>query len=168
MKSAPLGIEYWVAKKSENSSGFTIAAIVLISLGMFSIWSPEADRPLPTIEPPTVALQKVVAPITEVLNGYPEQASILKEFYFEASETIRRDGQGEKVIQTKSNLRTFCKRSATLRFQGMFEKVHGLADVTFGNDGALSLVLGLKPGQLDHEKAADAFYAVAWACQEAQ
>lgn len=149
----------------------TIAAVTLIAVGVLSVWKPGigtgVDR-RSAITAPDVATQKIVAPITEVLNGHSKQANTLAVFYFEASETIRREGKaGGRIVKTKSHLRIFCKRAATLRFQEVFKKVPGLAEAVHGGNGALSKILGLKSGPLDHGKAADALHAVAWACQEA-
>ncbi len=148
----------------------TIAAIVLIAAGTLSVWKSglPGPSPMPDIKPPSVSLQALVGPITEILNGHPEQANILASFYFEASETIRRDGRNDRIIRTKDHLRTFGERAITLRFQGIFREVFGLAEAIHGGDGALSKILGLEAGQLDHMKAADALHAVAWACQEAE
>ena len=113
-----------------------------------------------------VELRSLVGLITEVLNGYPNQARVLSSFYFEASKTVRRDGGNARIIKTNNHLRTFGERAVTLRFQGMFQKVPGLSEAIHGGGGFLSEILGLDPGPLDHEKAADALHAVAWACQE--
>jgi hypothetical protein len=64
-------------------------------------------------------------------------------------------------------LRTFCERAVTLRFQGAFAKVPGLADAIHGPNGALAKLLQLEVSELDHAKAAAAMDAVAWACREA-
>ncbi|HDZ26234.1 hypothetical protein LCGC14_0809500 [marine sediment metagenome] len=148
----------------------TITAIVLVTFGVFSILRSGQAKPdqVPALDAPSAELQVIVKPITEVLNGYPKQASVLSSFYLEASKTIRRDGRNAKIIRSKNHLRTFGDRAVTLRFQEIFQKVPGLSKAIHGKSGALSQVLGLDPGPLDHEKTADAFYAVAWACQEAK
>ncbi len=147
----------------------TITAIVLIAVGVFSVWrlNLNGPTPIPNIDAPSVANQQIVAPITSLLKGNKKQSCVLSAFYFEASKTLRRDGNGEKIIKTKSHFRTFCKRAATLRFQGIFKSIPGLADAIHGKDGALSKILGLEAEMLDHEKTADALHAIAWACQEA-
>lgn len=149
----------------------TITAVVLIAIGVLSVWKPSLPGPVPVpvIDAPSVSLQALVKPIIEILNDSRShrQASILAAFYFEASEIIRRDGNNERIVKTGSHLRTFCERAATLRFQGVFSKVPGLAEAIHGGDGALPKILGLDPGPIDHEKSADALHAVAWACQEA-
>lgn len=148
----------------------TIAAVVLIAIGVLSVWKPSlpGPSPAPNIDPPSVSLRTLVAPITKVLDGHPKQAKVLTAFYYEASNTIRRDGNNEQIVKTGSHLRAFCNRAATLRFAGSFKKVPGLAAAIHGENGALPKILGLDPGPLDHEKAADALHAVAWACQEAK
>ena len=149
----------------------TIIAVILIAIGVIFILRPNSDGPTPTpnIDAPSVANQQIVAPITRLLNNSRShrQAGILAAFYLEASETIRRDGNNERIIKTKNHLRTFCERTATLRFQGIFKSVPGLAATIHGKDGALSKILGLEAGMLDHNKTADALHAIAWACQEA-
>ncbi len=150
----------------------TIAAILIIAIGAFSFWKSDSsgEESTPEISAPTASLQEIVQPITKLLNDNKshKQASILAAFYFETGETIQRDEENEQILKTKNHLRTFCERSATLRFQGIFSKVPGLAEAIHGGDGALSKILRLKAGQLDHKKAADAFHAIAWACQEAE
>lgn len=148
----------------------TIIASVLIAASVLSVWKPNLNVPTPTpdIESPSVANQQIVAPITELLKGNKKQSRVLSAFYFEASKTLRRDGNGEKIIKTKSHFRTFCERAATLRFQGIFKSVPGLADAIHGKNGALAKIIGLEAGLLDHEKSANALHAIAWACQEAK
>ncbi len=152
-------------------SGKVLAAI-LLTYGALSIWKPglPGPEPAPKIITPAVVLQDIVKPITELLNdnGSHGQASILAAFYFEASKTIRRDGNHGRILKTKDHLRTFCVRAATLRFQGIFKGVPGLSATIHGKDGVLSKIIGLEAGVLDHEKSADALHAVAWACQEAR
>lgn len=147
----------------------TIFAVVLVAAGSLYWWNPQVTSPqTPVIEPPGVALQSLVAPITKKLNGNPEEAKLLAAFYYEASETIRRDGLNAKIVKTKSHLVTFCERAASLRFQTTFAKVPGLATVIHGPDGVLAKVLNLEPGELDHAKSAEVLHAIAWACQEAE
>lgn len=116
---------------------------------------------------PTVDVQQIVAPVTAALAGHRDEARQLSAFYHSAAETVARDGEGAKVLQSTAHLRTFCERAATLRFQGAFQKVPGLAAAIHGPDGALAKLLGLQVAELDHGKAATALRAVAWACQEA-
>ena len=148
----------------------TIIAAVLIAFGVFSVWKPSLSGPdpVPDIDPPSASLQVIVKPITEVLDGYPEQEATLTGFFFEASEIIRRDGQNEKIVKTKHDLKLFLERAATLRFKGTFQKVSGLSESIHGRKGAFAKYLGTEAGLLDHTRAADVFYAVAWACQEAK
>jgi hypothetical protein len=70
-------------------------------------------------------------------------------------------------VKNTSHLRTFCENAVTLRFQGAFQTISGLADAIHGSNGALAKLLTLDVVELDHAKAADALDAVAWACQEA-
>ena len=119
------------------------------------------------IPQPAAEVRQAVTPVTTVLAGHGDQARELAAFYHSAAETVRRDGTGAKVVKSTSHLRTFCERAATLRFQGDFAKVPGLSDAIHGPNGALAKLLKLDVADLDHGKAADAFEAVAWACQEA-
>lgn len=135
----------------------TIFAVVLVAAGSLYWWNPQAVTPqAPVIEPPNAELQSLVAPITKKLGSSPAEAKLLAAFYFEASETIRRDGLNAKIVKTKSHLRTFCERAATLRFQGAFKKVPGLAAVIHGPEGVIAKVLGLEPFEVDHTKIAEA------------
>lgn len=147
----------------------TIFAVVLVAAGSLYRWNPQAATPIvPAIEPPSAQLQLLVAPVTRNLTGRPVEARLLAAFYYEASETIRRDGLNAKIVKTKPHLVAFCERAATLRFQGAFSKVPGLAAVIHGPDGVIAKVLGLEPGELDHAKSAEVLHAIAWACQEAE
>ncbi|MCL4190755.1 MAG: hypothetical protein KJZ87_03340 [Thermoguttaceae bacterium] len=140
--------------------GLAFVAIVYLGSG--------AQRPDDSAIPqPTADVQQVVAPVTAALSGHRDEARQLAAFYHSAAETVRRDGEGAKVIKSTAHLRTFCERAATLRFQGAFKKVPGLSAAIHGPDGALSKLLGLEVAELDHGKAAAALDAVAWACQEA-
>lgn len=156
-------------KETAFFSGKVIAAI-LLTYGVLSVWKPDLSGPAPTpeITPPSVSLQALVGPITEVLSGHKEQAKVLAGFYLESSKIIRRDGQNGKIIKTKYHLKLFLERAATIRFKGAFQKIHGLSESVHGSKGVLSKILGLESGVLDHAKAADALHAVAWACQEAE
>ena len=147
----------------------TILAAVLIAAGSLYWWKSQATSPqAPVIEPPSVAMQAVVQPVIKKLAGHPAEAKLLAAFYFEASETVRRDGANAKIVKTKSHLVTFCERAAALRFQGAFKKVPGLAAVIHGPNGVIAKVLNLEPGELDHAKSAEVLHAIAWACQEAE
>ena len=148
----------------------TVLAAVLVIVGLFYQLSGTVNIPdVPQIDPPSADLQKAVASITVLFSsGNREQAAELFDFYFEASKIIRRDGKNERILKTNSQLRTFCERAIKIRFSGAFQKVDGLADAIHGKKGSLSKIIGLSPGELDHEKVADAFYAIAWACQEAK
>ena len=140
--------------------GLAFVAIVYLGGG--------AQRPDSTVIPlPAGEVQQVVAPATAALAGNRDEARQLAAFYHSAAETVRRDDAGAKVIKSTAHLRTFCERAATLRFQGAFQKVPGLAAAVHGPDGALAKLLGLEVAELEHGKAADALDAVAWACQEA-
>jgi len=145
----------------------TLLATVLIVAGLVATWRPVAPSPEPIPEPPEAAAQAIVAPVSAKFAGHPDEARQLAAFYHAAAETIRRDGNGAKVVKTTADLRTFCQRAATLRFQGVFAKVPGLSRVIHGPDGALAKLLKLDVTDLDHAKAAAALDAVAWACQEA-
>jgi len=146
----------------------TIFAVVLVAAGSLYWWNPQSGTsPQPVIESPSVAMQAVVQPVIKKLAGHPAEAGLLAAFYYEASETIRRDGLNAKIVKTKSHLRTFCERAATLRFQRAFKRVPGLAAVIHGPEGVIAKVLGLEPFDLDHAKSAEVLHAIAWACQEA-
>lgn len=145
----------------------TLLATVLIVAGLVATWRPVAPAPEPIPEPPEAATQAIVRNVTERLAGHPNEAQQLAAFYHTAAETIRRDGNGAKVVKTTADLRTFCQRAVTLRFQGAFAKVPGLSRAIHGPDGALAKLLKLDVVDLDHAKAAAALDAVAWACQEA-
>ena len=150
----------------------TIIASVLIAASVLSVWKPNLRNPndIIDIDEPAASLRIVVGPIRKLLNnnGSRGQAGILATFYFEASETILRDSNHGRILKTKNHLRTFCERAATLRFQGIFKSVPGLADAIHGENGALAKIIGLEAGLLDHEKSANALHAIAWACQEAK
>ena len=145
----------------------TVVAAILIVVGLVAVWRPASPSPDPLPQPPEAATQAIVARVTQTLAGRPEQARQLAAFYDAAAEVVRRDGDGAKVIKTTADLRTFCERAVTVRFQGAFAKVPGLAEANHGSDGALASLLGLDVSQLEHGKAADALDAIAWACQEA-
>ena len=117
------------------------------------------------IPQPAVEARQAVAPVTAALAGHRDEARQLAAFYHSAADALRRDGAG--VVQNTGQLRTFCERAVTLRFQGAFQKVPGLSAAIHGPDGALATLLGLEVVELDHGKAAAALDAVAWACQEA-
>jgi len=145
----------------------TLLAAVLIVAGLAATWRPTAPSPDPIPDPPDAATRAIVAPVSANLAGHPDEARQLAAFYHAAAETIRRDGNGAKVVKTTSDLRTFCQRAVTIRFQGAFAKVPGLADAIHGPDGALAKLLKLDVTDLDHASAAAALDAVAWACREA-
>ena len=145
----------------------TVVAMALILAGLVATWRPVAPGDAIVIKAPTVATRVHVDPLTAILAGHPDEARQLAAFYHEAAKTIRRDGENARVVKTTSDLRTFCQRSVTLRFQGVFRKVPGLSDVIHGPEGALAKLLDLADTDLDHEKTAAALDAVAWACQEA-
>jgi len=145
----------------------TLMAVVLIVAGLAATWRPSGPSPEPTPDPPDAATRAIVAPVSAKLAGHPEEARQLAAFYHEAAETIRRDGNGAKVVKTTGDLRTFCQRAVTVRFQGAFAKVSGLADVIHGPEGALAKLLKLDVTDLDHARTAGALDAVAWACREA-
>jgi len=145
----------------------TLMAVVLIVAGLAATWRPTAPSPDPIPDPPDAAARAIVAPVSAKLAGHPDEARQLAAFYREAAETIRRDGNGAKVVKTTADLRTFCQRAVTVRFQGGFAKVPGLADVIHGPEGALAKLLKLDVTDLDHARTAAALDAVAWACREA-
>jgi len=145
----------------------TLIATLLIVTGLVAAWRPStsSERTIPA--PPDAATRANVRDVTTVLTGHPNEARKLATFYHEAAETIRRDGQGAKIIKTTADLRTFCQRTVTLRFQGDFAKVPGLADAIHGPKGALARLLQLEVTELDPIQAANGLDAVAWACEEA-
>jgi len=96
----------------------TLLAVVLIGAGLVAAWRPVVPNEKPIPEPPDAATRTIVGPVSAKLAGRPDQARQLAAFYHEVAETIRRDGNGAKVIKTADDLRTFCQRSVTLRFQG--------------------------------------------------
>ena len=145
----------------------TLMSAGLIVVGLLATWRPKAPDPEPIPNAPDAATRAIVAPVTQTLAGHADEARQLAAFYQAAAETIRRDGAGAKVIGTTGDLRTFCERAVTLRFQGAFAKVPGLADAIHGPNGALAKLLQLEVSELDHAKAAAAMGAVAWACREA-
>jgi len=145
----------------------TLLATVLIVAGLLATWRPTVPIPEPIPAPPEAATRAILGPVLAKLAGHADEARQLAAFYHEAAETIRRDGTGAKVVKTTADLRTFCQRAVTLRFQGAFAKVPGLSGAIHGPDGALAKLLKLDVAKLDHVKAAAALDAVAWACQEA-
>lgn len=145
----------------------TLLALVLIVVGVVTAWRPPAPTPDPRPAPPDAATAAIVAPVSTKLAGHPDEARQLAAFYDAAAEALGRDGRGAGVIKTTAELRTFCERAVTVRFQGAFAGVSGLADAIHGPDGALAKLLGLDVTELDHARAAAAFEAVAWACREA-
>ena len=149
----------------------TVLAVVLVAAGLIPFLSKkEASIPeVPEIGPPSAELRVAVEPIIlKFSDRHRKQAAELSAFYLDVSEVIRRDGKNERILKTYAQLRTFCERAVTIRFAGAFSEVPGLAAAIHGNGGALSKLLGLSPGAMDHEKVADAFHAIAWACQEAR
>jgi len=145
----------------------TLLALILIVAGVVATWRPPPPSPDPSPTPPDAATRAIVAPVSAKLAGHPNEAGQLAAFYHEAAETIRRDGNGAKVVKTTADFRRFCERAVTVRFQGAFAKVPGLADVIHGPEGALAKLLGLDVTDLDHARTAAALDAVAWACREA-
>ena len=144
-----------------------VAAIALVVVALVP-WGEGADGPAaPEIPAPSAEAKRAVMPITALLSGHGDQARELAAFYHAAADVVRRDGAGAKVVKKTSDLRTFCEKAVTLRFQGVFQKVPGLAEVIHGSKGALAQLLELDVVELDHANAADALDAVAWACQEA-
>lgn len=147
----------------------TIFAVVLVASGGLYWWNPQTGTPdIQVIRPPGPELQEIVGRITRKLIGRPAEAKLLAAFYYEASETIRRDGYNDKVVKTNSHFATFLERSVTLRFQGIFAEVPGLAEAIHGESGVIAYILQLAPGELDHVRAAIVLEAIAWACQEAE
>jgi len=145
----------------------SLVAVVLIVAGVVAAWRPVSPSPAPDPNPPDDATRATVAPVVAALGGHAEEARQLAAFYLAAAETIRRDGAGAKVLKNTAHLRTFCERAVTLRFQGAFAKVPGLAAAIHGPSGALAKMLKLDVAELDHGKAAVALEAIAWACGEA-
>ena len=141
-------------------------AAALILAGLAAAWRPAAPAPAPGPDPPDAAVRAIVGPVTAKLAGHPEEARTLAAFYAAAADTVRRDGQGAKLLRTTPQLRTFLERAVTLRLQGSFSKVPGLAETIHGPDGALAKLLGLEAAELDHARAAAALSAIAWACNE--
>jgi hypothetical protein len=121
-------------------------------------------NPLPQ---PDAAARSAVSAVSTLLAGHKGEAAQLAAFYHAAAEIVRRDGEGERVLTSTQQLRTFCQRAVTLRFQGVFTKIPGLADAIHGSQGALAVLLGLDVKELNHAQAAAALDAVAWAAQEA-
>lgn len=143
-------------------------AAILLTVVTLVPWGRSADGPAALeIPAPSAEAKLAVAPITLVLTDRSDEAKELAAFYHAAADVVRRDGTGAKVIKKTSDLRTFCEKAVTLRFQGVFQKVSGLSEAIHGSDGALAKLLELDVVELDHTKAADALDAVAWACQEA-
>ena len=145
----------------------TLLAAGLILAGLLSTWRPTGPSEDPIPDPPDAATRAIVAPVSAQLAGHPDQARQLAAFYHEAAVTLRRDGNGAQVVKTTADLRTFCQRAVTVRFQAAFAKVPGLAEVIHGPEGVLAKLLTLEVTELDHAQAAAAFDAVAWACWEA-
>ncbi len=145
----------------------TLLALILIVAGVVATWRPPAPSPEPGPAPPDAATRAIVAPVSARLAGHPDEARQLAAFYSAAAEALRRDGSDAQVVKTTADLRTFCQRAVTVRFQGAFAKVPGLADAIHGPEGALAKLLGLDVTDLDHARAAAALDAVAWACREA-
>lgn len=145
----------------------TLVATVLILAGLVAAWRPAAPSPAPHPAPPDDATRAAVAGVTTKLAGHQDAARTLAAFYTAVADVVRRDGQGAKVLRTTPQLRVFLERAATLRLQGAFAKVPGLAEAIHGPDGALAKLLGLDAAELNHARAAAALDAVAWACWEA-
>lgn len=145
----------------------TLLATVLILTGLVAAWRPPAPSPAPVPNPPDAATRAIVGHVSAKLARRANEARQLAAFYAAAADTVRRDGQGAKVLRTTPQLRTFLERAVTLRLQGAFERVPGLAEAIHGPDGALAKLLGLEAAELDHARAAAALEAVAWACGEA-
>ena len=143
-----------------------LIAIAAVAFVLFYTPAVTPDNPNP-ISAPDTQTQAIVKPITAVLAGHQAEAAELAAFYHAAADVVRRDGAGENIIKTTAQLRTFCERAVTLRFQAAFATVPGLSEAIHGPSGALSQMLGLEVAELDHVKTAAALDAVAWACQEA-
>jgi len=119
------------------------------------------------IPQPDATACNTVSAVSTLLAGHKGEAAQLAAFYHAAAEIVRRDGEGERVLTSTQQLRTFAERAVTLRFQGTFSKIPGLAAAIHGPQGALALLLGLDVKELNHTQAAAALEAVAWAAQEA-
>ena len=145
----------------------TLVAVVLIVAGLVATWRPVSTGPEPIPAPSDEATRAAVSPVGAALAGHPDEARQLAAFYHAAADCVRRDGAGQRVLTKTSHLRTFLERSATVRFQGAFAKVPGLAEAIHGPGGALAKLLKLDVADLDYAKAAAALEAIAWACQEA-
>ncbi len=145
----------------------TLPAVVLILTGLVATWRPTAPAPSLIPAPAAVSTRAAVGPVSVRLAGHADEARQLAAFYHAAADCLRRDGAGEKVVKTTSDLRTFCQKAVTLRFQGAFARAPGLAETIHGPEGALAKLLGLDVVELDHIRAAVAMDAIAWACQEA-
>ncbi len=145
----------------------TLIAVGLVVAGLFATWRPTAPNGESIPDPPNAATREIVGPVSAILAGHRDEARELAAFYHAAADCIRRDAAGAKVVKTTGDLRTFCQRAVTLRFQGTFAGVPGLADTIHGPKGALARLLKLDVTELDHAKAATAMDAIAWACQEA-
>ncbi len=118
---------------------------------------------VPTIPEPSVELRMLCGPVVEKLKGHP-QAGELAAFYAAYADVLKRDAS-EKTVKTTARLRTHNQRSVTLRFQGAFSKVPGLAGAI---DAVLVAHLGTKVTDLDYARASEAMLALAWAAQEAK
>ena len=145
----------------------TTDLIAIAAVAFVLFYTPAVVPDVSPVPAPDTAAQAIVKPITAVLAGHPNEAAELAAFYRTAADVIRRDGVGNKIITTTAQLRTFCERAVTLRFQGAFTQITDLSEAIHGQSGALSQLLGLEVAELDHAKAAAALDAVAWACQEA-
>ena len=147
--------------KASDLLAVALTVLVLFYQGGTTI--PDSD-PIPQ---PDAAARSAVSSVATLLSGHKSEAAELAAFYHAAADVLRRDGEGRKLLQNTQQLRTFCERAVTLRFQGVFTKIPGLADAIHGPQGALALLLGLEVRELDHAQAAAALDAVAWAAQEA-
>ncbi len=139
---------------------FVVALAVLIvpRLGLS-----DGGTPTPTIPEPSAELKSLCGPVTAKLQGHA-QAGELAAFYLAYADVLKRDA-GEKIVKTTARLRTHNQRSVTLRFQGAFSKVPGLA---LAIDAVLVAHLGTKVADLDYARATEAMTALAWAAQEAK
>lgn len=145
----------------------TLVAVVLVVAGLVATWRPVLPGPESIPAPADGATRAAVSPVRAALTGRTAEASELAAFYHAAADCVRRDATGQKILAKTSHLRAFLERAATVRFQGAFAKVPGLAEAIHGPQGALAQLLKLDVADLDHAKAAVALEAVAWACQEA-
>lgn len=145
----------------------TTDLIAIAAVAFVLFYSPAVTPDVSPLPTPDAATQAIVQPIGTVLAGHGAEAAELAAFYHVVANTVSRDGDGEKIVKTTPQLRTFLERSVTLRFQGIFSKVPNLSEAIHGPSGALSQMLGLEVAELDHVKTAAALDAVAWACQEA-